>query len=294
MTDQPPESIEALETPEVPETAAAQLVRQAQAWGRAFLLEAPWEPLTERLSLILIAPQAPPLIDSDPPAASLWFLIDRSSANGFPERLRRPLMAGGVVIERHPATASTPAIELAIRTVEAVEQQLAGTDRRALELRWSLLHAAPVSDRLRRLETLAVLARMLPADGLERAVRGLWLDANSAAHAMWPLSSDPAHALVACGELVGSLLRLACLVDEGSHPPAEFLRAAASSTRIGQRLDAWLDDVSAGFTGDEAAGRRAINASAQVLEEVRNVLHDRFADKEWLQHPTEYQLRARR
>lgn len=270
------------------------LREQAREWGRAFLLRAPWEPLTERLSLILVAPAAEAKLALSPPFATFWLIVDRASCGSLPEGLRQPLTTRGAVTERHPATSTTPEVELAIRTVEAVEGLVEGTARRDFELRWALRHAEAVSDRLRRLEPLVAKSRMLPPDGLERAVRGLWLDAHAATAALWPLPSAPAHALSAAGELAGALLRLACLMDDGAHPPTELLRAEAAETRIGQRLRAWLDDLGAGLTGDEAAGRRTVNASTQVLDEVRLVLRERYADRDWLRSPADYQLGARR
>ena len=270
------------------------LREQAREWGRAVLLRAPWEPLTERLSLILVAPAADAKLDVSPPSAAFWLLLDRASAGSLPDAIRQPLTTRGAVIEQHAATTSTPAIELAVRTVEAVERLIEGTGRRDFELRWTLRHAEAVSDRLRRLETLATRSRMLPPDGLERAVRGLWLDAHASARALWPLAAAPDHALAAAGELSGALLRLACLMDDGAHPPAELLCSEAAETRIGQRLGGWLDDLGAGLAGDEAAARRAVNASAQVLEEVRTVLRERYADRDWLRSPVEYQLGSRR
>lgn len=271
-----------------------ELRERAQEWGRALLLKAPWEPLTERLSLILVAPLADSRLESAPPAATLWMLLDRGVMGSLPDILRQPLLETGAAIERHAATVATPPIELAVRSVEGIEHQIEGTGRRDLELRWILIHATPVADRLRRLETLAAQARLLPPDGLERAVRSLWLEAHEATRALWPLSTEPSHALPAGGEVAGSLLRLACLMDQGAYPPADRLRSEAADTRIGMRISGWLDDVSAGFTGDDAAGRRSVNAGPQVLEEVRLVLRERYADRPWLRDPASYELRVRR
>ena len=271
-----------------------ELRERAQEWGRALLLKPPWEPLTERLSLILVAPLPGSRLESTPPAATLWMLLDRGVMGSLPDAVKQPLLETGAAIERHGATVTTPPIELAIRNVEGIEHQIEGTGRREMELRWTLIHATPIADRLRRLETLAARARLLPPDGLERAVRSLWLEAHAAAAALWPLPTAPAHALPAGGELAGALLRLACLMDEGAYPPADRLRSEAAETRIGLRLRGWLDDLSAGFAGNDAAGRRAVNASAQVLEEVRLVLRERYADRPWLRDAASYELRARR
>lgn len=267
---------------------------RAQEWGRALLLKAPWEPLTERLSLILVAPLTDAGPIGAPPEARLWMLLDRDIMSALPDALKRPLLETGATIERAGATVTTPPIELSIRSVEGVERQIEGTGRRDMELRWTLMHAMPIADRLRRLETLGARARLLPPDGLERAVRSLWLDASASARALWPLPVSPLHALPAGGELAGALLRLACLMDEGAYPPADQLRSAAAETRIGLRLRAWLDDLATGLTGDDAAGRRTVNASPQVLEEVRLILRERYADRPWLRDPAGYELRTRR
>ena len=244
--------------------------------------------------MILISPSSETKLELAPPHATLWMLIDRPSSGTLPDAFRQPLAARGVAVQRHPATPSTPEVELTVRTAESVARLAAGTTRRDLELRWTLMHAEPVADRLRRLEALAAEARRLPEEGLERATRGLWLDAHAAARALWPLGTGPVHALAAAGELSSALLRLSCLMDEGAYPPAEQLRAQATDTRIGQRLGGWLDDLLAGVAGDAAAGRRAVNASLQVLEEVRIVLRERYSDREWLRSPTDYELRSRR
>jgi len=267
---------------------------RAQEWGRALLLQAPWEPLTERLSLILVSPSAQSSMDDAPPMATLWMLLDRAAMGSLPDALRRPLMETGATIERHRATVTTPEVELAVRGVEAIQHQIEGTSRRDLELRWILAHATPVADRLRRLETLAAQGRLLPPDGLERAVRSLWLEAHAASRALWPIGVAPRHALAPAGELAGALLRLACLIDEGAYPPADRLRSEAAETRIGLRIGAWLNDLLAGLAGDDVAGRRSDTASEQVLEEVRLVLRERYADRPWLQEPAVYELRARR
>ena len=270
------------------------LREQAREWGRSFVDLPPWEPLSERLSLILAAPYDDWPLPLAPPQASLWLLVDRASASALPEAIRRPLVDTGVVVERRPATISDPAVELTIRTAEAVERSLEGVSRRDLEVRWLLAHAEPIADRLRRLERLAEQARLLPADGLERATRSLWLDAYASVRALWSLPSEGSRALVAAGELAGALLRIACLLDHGAHPTAERLEVDGSDTRIGLRLVHWLDDLRAALGGDATAGRRSVNAAEQVLAEVRSILAERYRDRDWLRDPASYELRSRR
>lgn len=276
------------------DSAPDALRTQAREWGRTVLLHAPWEPLTERLSLILVAPPKGTAVEFTPPHATLWMLIDRASTASLPESSRQLLVAGGAAIEYHARTASSPPIELIVRTSETIENISEGTTRRSMELRWALQHSEAISDRLRRLEPLAAQARMLPPTGLERAVRSLWLDAYTANRALWPLRTAPEQAMIAVGELVGSILRLAGLMDEGAYPPTEFLRLEMINTRIGQRIAPWLSDLEIGVAGDEAGAQRAINAAEQVLDEVRTILRERYADRDWLRTPAESAFGRRR
>jgi hypothetical protein len=276
-------------------TSAPETLReQAQEWGRSLLQQAPWEPLSERLSLILASPLPNARLAAVPPRAVVWLLVDRASAGSLPEAVRKPLLSGGALVQRHAGTATSPAVELAVRTAEGVEAQLERTGRRDFEVRWTLLHATVIADRLRRLEALAARARLLPPDGLERAVRELFLEAHAAARGVWAVAEAPSEAMSVAGELAGALLRLGCLLDHGAYPTGELLRSEASDTRIGMRLGVWLDDLGSGLGGDEAAGRRAASAVEQVLEEVRTVLRERYASRDWLVDPAAYELRSRR
>ena len=276
------------------EFAPDALRTQAREWGRNVLLHAPWEPLTERLSLVLVVPPKGMSDEFAVPHATLWMLIDRASTASLSESSRQLLVAGGALIEHHARTTSSPPIELIIRTSETVEKIAEGTARRSMELRWELQHAEAISDRLRRLEPLAANARMLPPAGLERATRALWLDAYSAHRGLWPLRTVRTQALIGAGELAGSILRLAGLMDEGAYPPTEFLRPEMNSTRIGLRIAPWLSDLEIGLAGNEAGAHRAINAAEQVLDEVRTILRERYADRDWLRNPAEFAFGRRR
>ena len=270
------------------------LHEQAREWGRSLLLRAPWVEVTERLSLLLVVPHSEWPMMIGPNHATLWLLIDRGSVSSLPESLRAPLMERGAIIEHHAATSSTPAVTLVARTVEGVERSIEGVTRHDMETRWAVIRAEAVSDRLKRQEMLAAQARLLPPDGLERAIRALWLDAHRAGDALWPLDTSPIDALGAAGELATSLLRLGCLLDEGAYPGVDELRAIGRVTRVGQRISAWLDDMLSGVSGDAAAARRVINATPQVLEETRTILAERYRDRDWLRDPATYEMRVRR
>jgi len=276
------------------DSASDVLRTQAREWGRSALLHPPWEPLTERLSLLLVTPPKGISVEFTPPQATLWMLIDRASVVSLSDPSRQLLATGSATIEHHAKTTSSPRIELIIRTSETVESIAEGTTRRSMELRWDLQHAEAISDRLRRLEPLAAKARMLPPAGLERAVRTLWLDAYSANRSLWPLRTAREQAMIAAGELGGAILRLAGLMDEGAYPPTEFLRSEMINTRIGLRIATWLRDLEIGIAGDEAGAHRALNAAEQVIDEVRTILRERYADREWLRNPAQFAFGHRR
>jgi hypothetical protein len=270
------------------------LHERAREWGRSLLLRAPWVEATERLSLLLVVPHAEWPMMIGPERATLWLLIDRGSVSSLPESVRAPLMERGAIVERHDASGTAPAVTLVVRTVEGVERAIEGVTRHDMETRWAVIRAEPVSDRLKRHETLAAQARLLPPDGLERSIRALWLDANRAAAALWPLDTSTADALGAAGELPMALLRLGCLLDQGAYPATDELNAIGRTTRIGQRIASWLDDVNAALGGDETAARRVVQAAPQVLVETRAILAERYRDRDWLRDPAAYEMRARR
>ena len=83
-------------------------------------------------------------------------------------------------------------------------------------------------------------------------------------------------------------------MDEGAYPPTEFLRPEMNSTRIGLRIAPWLSDLEIGLAGNEAGAHRAINAAEQVLDEVRTILRERYADRDWLRNPAEFAFGRRR
>ena len=270
------------------------LHERAREWGRSLLLRAPWDEATERLSLLLVVPHSEWPMMIGPDHATCWLLIDRASLSSLPEATRTPLLERGAVIEHHDASGTSPAVTLVLRTVEGVERSIEGVTRHDMETRWAVIRAEAISDRLKRHETLAAQARLLPPDGLERAIRALWLDASRASVALWPLETSPADALGAAGEMAMALTRLGCLLDEGAYPAVDELRAIGRSTRIGQRIKSWLDDVQLAVSGDATAARRVLNAASQVLVETRTILAERYRDRDWLRDPAAYEMRSRR
>jgi len=270
------------------------LLEQAREWGHGLLRRAPWEVVSERVSLLLLVPHEEWPLPIAPDRATFWLLIDRASAGQLAESLRRPLLDRGSIVEQHVASGASPAVKLAIRTVESVEQSIEGVTRHDMETRWAVTRAEPVLDRLRRQETLAAHARLLPPEGLERATRALWLDAHRAASGLWAIDTSPSDAMGAAGEMLGALLRLGCLLDEGAYPAVDELRAVGRVTRVGQRIEVWLNDLTPALGGDDAAARRVLSATSQVLEETRTILAERYRDRDWLRDTLAYEMRGRR
>ena len=274
------------------EDPAAALREQAREWGRTLLAAAPWANLVERVSLLVTAP--PTGIDATPNSVSLWLTIDTPTARSLPAEYRA-LVTDEVLIERHRATVTMPAVVLSLSTDTSLDRLLQSLTRRAMEARWQVRHSEVVSDRLRRAEHFALRAGMLPDDGPERVARGLWVEAHAAARAFPALAGErPADALPAAGELVAALCRIACFVDDAAYPATEWLLPAARPTRIGTRIGDWMDGVVAALHGDAAAARRVVSSTEQVLAEVQEVLAERYRGRPWLAEPEVYTLRTPR
>lgn len=271
---------------------AATLRDRAREWGRALLAAAPWDALSERVTLIVTAP--PTGVEAAPGTVALWLAIDTPSARALPAEYRG-LLSDDAVIQRHRASGDLPEIVLTITTDTAADRLLQGVTQRAMEARWQVRHAEVVTDRLRRAENFALRAGMLPDDGPERILRGLWVEAHAAARA-FPAIAGPrgAEALGAAGELVAALCRIACFMDDGAYPPSEWLLVAARPTRIGKRIGAWIDGVVPALGGDAAAARRVASSLDQVIAEVQEVLAERYRGRPWLTAPEAFALRAPR
>ena len=274
------------------EDPAAALRETGREWGRALVAAAPWEAVAERVTLLLIAP--PTGIDATPNGVSLWLSIDTPTARSLPPEVRG-IVTDEASVEHRRAAGELPAITLTSMTDSAVERLLQSTTRRAMEARWQLRHCEVITDRLHRAEVYAQRAGMLPDDGPERVVRGLWVDVNAAVRALTALAgARPADALPAAGELVAALCRLACFMDDGAYPDAEWLLPAARPTRIGKRIGDWMDGVTAALGGSAEAARRTVGSADQVVAEVQEVLAERYRGRPWLVAPVVFTLRTPR
>jgi len=268
------------------------LREQAREWGRGLLSAAPWSAVADRVTLLLVEPPAG-LYGAPAPAVSFWLTLDQEAARSLPPEYREPLTTNRAVIE-HPRIADLPPATLSVTTDDALHRLLQGTTRSAMEARWLVRHVDIVSDRLRRGEQYALRANLVADDAPERIVRGLWVDAVSAARALDVMTVDPAGGLTAAGEVMGALCRLACFDHGGSYPPSSYLRAVARETRLGKRINPWLDDLTKAVSGDEVAARRIIGSRDQVIEEARTVLGERYRNRPWLRDPDAFALQPPR
>jgi hypothetical protein len=272
---------------------AEALRERARARGLSLLEDEPWAPISDRAALLLVDPADPEWATAAEPV-TLWLLVEREVARGLPRPQREPLQRDGVLIEHHRGQ-QHPATELVVLTLEDATEVIEGTSRRSLEARWSVAHSEPLHDRLRRQEQLAAAAAALPEEAVERIVRPLFLQAVSAIGALRAFETGgEASLLAAAGDAAASLARLACILDEGSHPPPRHLLLAARGTRRGQRLAVWLDDLVPALSGDAAAGRRVAGSRDQVIEETARLVGQDMRDRPWLRDPASYALRSPR
>ena len=265
------------------EGAAAAPGESARAWARSLLDAAPWTELTERLSLLLTAPPAVQWADGDesvPRAA--WLIVDAATLRALPPELREPLLSDGNSVRRAPDG------ELTVFTLDALSRLLDATTRRSLELRWNVRHAEPLHDPLRRQEELSAAAARLPDDAYERIVRPLYLQAVASLLAL----ARPD--VVVAGEAAAALARLACVLEDGIHPPPQWLMAAVAETELGARITSWLHDLPRALGGDEVAGRRVVSGGEAVRRAVDAVLRPHFGTARWFKAPEAYALRQPR
>ena len=273
------------------DTATA-LRDQAREWGRALIGAAPWADVVERVTLLVTAP--PTGIDATPNSVSLLLAIDGPTARSLPAEYRA-LLTDEVFIQHHRVTSTMPAVALTLTTDTAFDRLFQSLTRRAMEARWQVRHSEVVTDRLHRAENFALRAGMLPDDGPERVMRGLWVEANAAARAFPAVATERSvDALPAAGELVAALCRIACFVDDGAYPASEWLLPAARPTRIGKRISNWFDGIVPALGGDAAAARRVASSTDQVIAEVLDVLAERYRGRPWLLDPEVFTLRTPR
>ena len=252
--------------------------------GLALLEEAPWDELHRSVTLLLVRPPLAEWLDethaSDLPPA-FWLLVDHADARTLPEPWLSPLMRDAMRRVRDRDA------ELVVLTSEGCAALLDTATRRAFEARWVLRHAQPLHDPRARHESITQAATRLPVEALERAARALYLQTFAALDAL-PLAVD--DAFIAAGEAAGAVARLACLLEEGSYPPPEWVLPAARATERNRWLRPWLDSL----TGDKAALRAAALAAPDVLRELTAALRTHFAGRPWLQDPERYTLRTPR
>ena len=241
---------------------------------RALLEAPPWNDRPYALTLLAVeAPEGVPAIPQ-----RLWLILDVADARDLDGEWREPLLRHRLRRVRDEE------IETTVATTDGVESLLDGVSRRSLEVRWEFHHAAALHDPSGRAQRLAAAARRVPEDALERLVRPLYLQAGRAlealdrAHAASADSGGGASATIAGGEAASALTRLACILEEGAHPTADWLDAAARETALGRRIAPWLDD-------------RSPAIAATVLGEAARALRSHFADREWLREPEIYALR---
>lgn len=269
------------------------LRERARARGLSLLECEPWATVADRASLLLLdPPNVEWAIETEP--ATLWLIVERELVRHLPNGSRDALHRERVLIEEHRGPAEV-AVDLVVFTVEGVTDLIEGISRRSLEARWGVRHAEPLRDKMRRQEQLASAAENLPDGALERIIRPLYLQSVAATAALGAVApGDAASLLAAAGEAAGSLARLACVIEAGSHPPPRHLLLAARETALGRRLVTWLDDLAPLLGGDGAAGRRIAGSRDQVIEETTRLLGPQFRDRPWLKDPASYALRSSR
>jgi hypothetical protein len=269
----------------------AALRAQAREWGRSRLATPAWAELEHGTSLLLIDPPTVEWVAAEPAAFELWLIVELSEARFLPLELREPLIRDGVLLEQVPA--GDAEARLTTFTADRLEAVLSGYGRRALEMRWSIRHSEPVHDVMRRGEALGAAAERLPEDAPERIVRPLYLQAHSSLHALSSVRpDDPAAGALAAGEAAVAIARLACVLDEGNHPPAQWLIPAAAETELGQRMAIWLTDATR-YSEPEAA-QRVINGCHGAWIAIQAVVHPLYGSTAWFLSPDVWALRPPR
>lgn len=252
--------------------------------GFALLDEPPWYEFTRDLTLLLVRPPRAEWADGALAAEvtpAYWLVLDAADARSLPDPWLGALMRDGLHRLREAD------YELVALTSEGCAALLDATTRRPLEARWTLRHAHALHDPRGRYDAIASAAGRFEVHALERAARALYLQVFAALDA---LGHSGPRTLIPTGEAAGAVARLACLLDEGCYPPAEWLYHAARATERSRWLRPWLD----GLGGDEAARERAASAAPDVLRELTAALRTYFSGRPWLQDPERFALRAPR
>jgi hypothetical protein len=275
--------------------AVASLREQVAEAASALLATPAWEPVAPRTLLLLVRPPVAAWADTSG-APTLWAILDASEARALPADLRSPLVRDGAALSRLPSDAGRPGIQLAVFTSEGIGRLLEGVTRRSLEARWSARHAEPLHDPLHRFELLVGAATRLPVEALERIARPLYIQAAQALEALGaaPIEERPETALILAGEAAAAVCRLACVLESGCHPPAEWLVPEARATHLGRRVGSWLDDLAPAVGGEERAARWIRDSGPGVLRELVAALRAEFAGRPWLDDPLTQSIRPSR
>ena len=273
-----------------PPAGPPSVLERALEWAGALSAAPPWVDCSRPVTVLLTAPPdiAAAADDVQATSAGAWLIVEAEQARALPQPWRDRLTAGAHV--EHLRTPDGLPVTLSVMTVQAVERAMDGSSRRSLEARWTVRHAHPVHDPLSRLNGLRQAAGMLPADATERITRSLFLQAVSSLRSL--AAARPSEA--SAGEAGAAVARLACVLDEGSHPPVEWLIDSVRQTAQGQRLSSWFQDLPAAVAGDERAVRWVADAGDGVLRELTAALRAEYSGRPWLQDPDSYLLRPPR
>lgn len=265
------------------------------AAGRALLATPEWEPIAPRALLMLVRPPRTERADTSG-TPLLWAILDAPEARALPSQLRSPLARDGAAFERIAGDGDQPAMHLAIFTSEGMGRLIEGVTRRSLETRWSARHGEALHDPLHRFELLSGAAARLPVGSLERIIRPLYGQAAQALEALAnaPIEERRETALILAGEAAAAVCRIACVLEAGSHPPAEWLVPEARATHLGKRVSSWLDDLVPAISGDERAARWIRETGPGVLRELVAALRAEFAGRAWLDDPQAQSIRPGR
>lgn len=264
--------------------------------GTTLLGATPWNEVATRALLMLVRPPLAEWVQTDA-APMLWIILDGPEARALPPELRNALVRDGSTLLHLRAGEPATDVQLAAFTSDGIGRLMEGTTRRSLEMRWLARHGQPLHDPLHRFESLAGAAARLPVDALERVVRPLYVQAAQSLEALAGTVTDAdgdGAALLPAAEAAGALCRLACVLEQGSHPPAEWLLGAAAQTALGKRAASWLDDVPRALAGDARAARWIRESGGGVLREASAALRAEFAGRDWLDDPIAQTIRPMR
>lgn len=270
---------------------AGPTVERGIEWCADVLALPEWEPISDRLTALVTSPPAVPEGAADLPAHALgaWFAVDARAVRHLGPAWREAVAGRGARVERQVLTGGLHAT-LTVLTEEALAARLEAVSRAGLETRWTVQHATAAHDPMHRHAQIVGAARRLPPEGMERACRTQYLAATTAFRALL----RGGVGAVALGEATAAVCRLACLLDWGCHPPAEWLEETARSSALGGRLRAWLEDVPSALAGDARAARWVVDAGSGVLREAEAALHTEYGATDWLRDPDSFAARPPR